>query len=582
VRLGAVLTASVRREALLAGVMAFLLFFLGTARAPLIGRDEPRFAEAAREMSDRGELIVPTFGGVNRYDKPILIYWCTIASYRLAGIDERGARLPSNIAGALAVMLLAWTARHRWGAGAGLLAGMALAATITFHVQAKACTADMVMLLPTLAAMLALERLVAGRGGNGDRLVLWVGLALATLAKGPVGPMVAVAAWTGWWALGRTWRRWELMAVAVLAVLGWWRLGPVVLAPVVVVAVLESLISRERRQELQRLGWMWGVPLFLLIVLPWALAAYAATDGAFYDVGVGRHVVARSMAPLESHGGFPGFYPITALIVALPWFAMAPAALRERLGGVRRSAETRFLIAWLVGPLILLELVQTKLVHYWMPSYPAGILLVTLFLLADRATPRPPARSAPWLMVLGSLPLAALPVGLALHLGLEALVVPGAVVALPLVSGVAAFVKWWQPRRLLAVGTTLVGTALFLVLLLSWYLPLLGPAIVGPKAAARALELRRPGESLVVYKARDDELFFYLPLNAVNCRPWECLAEQLDGGGDFLGIARLRDVEHFEEEHGEGKLVIEEVVEGVDLGRGRWTQIALFRPAEGG
>lgn len=84
----------------------------------------------------------------------------------------------------------------------------------------------------------------------------------------------------------------------------------------------------------------------------------------------------------------------------------------------------------------------------------------------------------------------------------------------------------------------------------------------------------------MVYKARDDELFFYLPVDVVNCRPRECLVQRLESGGAFLGIARLRDLEQVEAELGEGRMDIVEVVEGVDLGRGRWTRAALFRPSE--
>jgi hypothetical protein len=180
-------------------------------------------------------------------------------------------------------------------------------------------------------------------------------------------------------------------------------------------------------------------------------------------------------------------------------------------------------------------------------------------------------------MALGSAPLAALPAGLALHLGLGHAVAPGVAAALPLALGATAFAVWWRRRRPLAVGVMLAGTAAFLVLLLSWFLPLLGPVIVGPRAATRAQELRRPDEELLVYKARDDELFFYLPLSAVNCRPRECLVEQIEGGGEFLGLARAQDVERFEQEFGPGLLEVVEVVDGIDLGRGRWAQISLFR-----
>ena len=104
-----------RCEAVVAAILAFLVFFVGTSATPLIGQDEARFAQAAREMSHAGELVVPTFGGQPRYDKPILIYWLTMAGYTVFGVSERIARLPSNLAAALVIGLLAWWARRRWG-----------------------------------------------------------------------------------------------------------------------------------------------------------------------------------------------------------------------------------------------------------------------------------------------------------------------------------------------------------------------------------------------------------------------------------------------------------------------------------
>jgi hypothetical protein len=101
---------------------------------------------------------------------------------------------------------------------------------------------------------------------------------------------------------------------------------------------------------------------------------HRATGGAFLREAVGTHVVARGLTPFESHGFFPGFYAVTAVAALFPWFCLLPGALsRQHRVQDRRW---RFLAAWLVGPLVLLELYQTKLVHYWMPSYSAGVLLV--------------------------------------------------------------------------------------------------------------------------------------------------------------------------------------------------------------
>jgi len=591
-RLLRLISTSTRRELVVTGLLAFTLFWSGAGAPPLIGRDEPRFAQAAREMLDRGDLVVPTFGGQNRYDKPILIYWCTMASYRLLGVNEQAARLPSNVAAALAAMLLAWAARRRYGPGAGAVAGLLLAVTVTFHIEARGCTADAVMLLPGLAALIALVELWHGRGGRGYAAILWLGLALGMLAKGPVVPAFALAMVLTWWGMTRTWHRWEIWAAGILLVLGWWRLGPLVLALPAAVAVIELLAQAHTRRRLAALRWWWGVPLLLVIVLPWAIAAYHATDGAFFEVGVGRHVVARSLTALESHGGFPGFYAITGPLAAFPWFLLLIPVARVLVRAWPVDSETRMLAAWVVGPLVMLELVQTKLVHYWMLSYPAAILLILAWLTRslgrgpdcipdcgeedDEPSISPAIR---WSIAASAVLLALVPLILETRLELEQLHVAAIATALPLLLGAIHIGARGGASPLRCMITLSLGTGVFLVVLLSLFLPALAPSLLGPRAAARALELVQPSEQLVVYKARDDELFFYLPLEAISCRPRTCLEKLIESGEPLLGIGRTADVERLADEDPRIDVVPVDTVEGIELGRVRWSRITLFRPA---
>src|SRR6059058_3569844 len=82
-----------------------VLFHLaGTWSLPLVDRDEPRFAEASREMIQRSDYVVPYFNNHFRLDKPPLTYWTQVASYRLFGENDFAARFPSAIAATLAAL----------------------------------------------------------------------------------------------------------------------------------------------------------------------------------------------------------------------------------------------------------------------------------------------------------------------------------------------------------------------------------------------------------------------------------------------------------------------------------------------
>src|SRR5580704_17690379 len=92
-----------------------LFHILGTWSLPLIDRDEPRFAEASREMIQRGNYIVPYINNQLRLDKPPLTYWAQVASFYIFGENEFAARFPSAIAAALTALLIVLWGRRIGG-----------------------------------------------------------------------------------------------------------------------------------------------------------------------------------------------------------------------------------------------------------------------------------------------------------------------------------------------------------------------------------------------------------------------------------------------------------------------------------
>ena len=97
---------SLREAWALAGALALAWIYLGlgTASLPLMDRDEPRFAEASREMLAGGDWVVPRLNGGHRFDKPPLIYWMQAACMRWLGRSEAAVRLPSVACATLAAL----------------------------------------------------------------------------------------------------------------------------------------------------------------------------------------------------------------------------------------------------------------------------------------------------------------------------------------------------------------------------------------------------------------------------------------------------------------------------------------------
>ncbi|MCK5378072.1 MAG: glycosyltransferase family 39 protein [Acidobacteria bacterium] len=565
-------------EATVVGLLVLVCLASGIGLSPILNGDEARFAQASREMFLNRDWVVPTFGGQPRYDKPILIYWVTAGSFRVFGVTPWAARLPSALAAALCAALLAWSARHRWGPGSGLIAGLLLAASPIFFFEGRTCTADAINLLWTLVAMLALEQLLTGRATRMAAATFWTATGLAVLTKGPVAPLFIGSTLIGLWAFGRSWNVWQGLLAAVLVMAGAVAIGPALLVIPAVAALVSALRRAEVRSRLKVFRWLWGVPLFLAVTLPWAIAAWHATSGEFFTVAIGRHVLERGQAALEGHSGFPGFYLATAVVLCFPWLAIALHAGANAWKRHRDDPGHLFLLAWGLGPLIALELVQTKLVHYWLPSYPALILLAVgwLWTPCDRFLPR----GLVLLHLLGGCMLAAIPIIPALVLNLPGLKTPALVISGPLlvvtIFTASTLTRRYRPSIWVSAG----GTLIFLMLLFGPFLSRLSNSFIGTRATAVARGHLKHGRSVALYGLRDEEMLFSLPLDTKVHRTPEKLESAPADGQTTVYCARERDFLRILGAADRGPFEVIDRVEGLDLGRGRVAATVFFIPRE--
>lgn len=328
-------------------LVSLTLHWAGNGAIALWDRDEPRFATATREMLAGGNWIVPTFNGDLRPDKPILIYWLMGLTYRLFGDNPFAARAISGLAGALACVAIGRVGAKMFDRRVGLLAGWILALSPMLIIESKLATVDALLLFLLVLVFGCLWSLYQGPAGKRTALSLWLLLGLAVLTKGPVALAIPAVALAGFCAVRREW--------------GW----------------------------LARLQPRGGMLLLLGIVLPWCVAVQWQTGGTFLEQAVGRHVVLRALQPLENHTGFPGYYVVTLFGMMAPWAWLLPWLIREYWSDWRADPRLAWLASWALGTLVFFELVRTKLIHYYLPAYPALALLLAAGLVGRfRGRPR--------------------------------------------------------------------------------------------------------------------------------------------------------------------------------------------------
>jgi 4-amino-4-deoxy-L-arabinose transferase-like glycosyltransferase len=336
------LAATPQRSILL---ISLALLLAGNWILPLTDRDETRFAEASREMLQRGDYIVPWFNGHWRFDKPILIYWCQSASYRVLGENPFAARLPSVLfTVATALLLVRWAKKISGDNQTAFLAGAMFVGGLHVAVIGRVATADMAMVFfVTLAVWSGWE---LTRPENPRKIWWWifyVTLALGFLAKGPVA---------------------------------WLPLGGIFLARVL----------RKNSFRLPVLETVAGICVTAALASLWGIPALLQTNWEYLKVGLGEHVIHRSTGIIDSHGlkGILGFvallplYFVTFFASFFPWSTRVPATLRRWWPERRRDELGWYLLLQAMIVFAAFSLVRTKLPHYTLPAFPCLALWLAL------------------------------------------------------------------------------------------------------------------------------------------------------------------------------------------------------------
>jgi 4-amino-4-deoxy-L-arabinose transferase-like glycosyltransferase len=386
------LGSTVSEFAVLLVFSCYFLFYglvpiFGGDRLGLVGADEPRYAQIAREMLAAhsaecdavhasivphslraadikasyaclmGGTVTPLLYGKPWLEKPALYYWRAMGFYKELGVYDWTARLPSGT-GALALIILAFLHLKRFRPGGHLDAALIMISAVAMFAFSRGASTDMQLAAPFSIGMLGWYAWYE-TGKKFWLFDLYFFGAAATLAKGPVAPFLALSIICLFLGLRREW------------------------------------------SALRRTIWIPGVVLYLLMVLPWYIAVQRRNP-TFFNEFFWQHNLERYTSNLYKHHQ-PFYYYLVVLILGMmPWTALSFRALVDGIGtsiaewkvrskpqryvGHMRAGDAfpEFLVLWALFPILFFSFSGSKLPGYILPSLPPLAILTGDYLFRVR------------------------------------------------------------------------------------------------------------------------------------------------------------------------------------------------------
>jgi len=342
------------------------VYFLGLTM-PLVGPDEPRYAQVAREMFERGDWITPTLGGFNWFEKPALLYWLQIASYNVFGVSEFAARFGSALFG-LGTIASLWllgrnieryaTNNHQRSTNdfANWLALIG-ASTVGIVAFAHGASFDIILTFPITAALISYF-LYDLRRRTGYLLGFYFFIGVALLAKGLVGILFPFA-----------------------------------------IVLLYHLLAWKRPAWSFVGSLFWGTLLAAAVASTWYLPMYMRHGYEFIDQFFVQHHFQRYTSNKYLHPQPFYFFFWVLPLMTIPWMpffiASVWSASKRIISGDEAGSATGndsaepvvdaivprslllFALAWLTVPLVFFSFSGSKLPGYILPAVPAAIILTT-------------------------------------------------------------------------------------------------------------------------------------------------------------------------------------------------------------
>jgi 4-amino-4-deoxy-L-arabinose transferase-like glycosyltransferase len=381
-------TTNARYSRLWIVFVVFVVFvYLFGLTVPLLGPDEPRYAQVAREMFLRSDWVTPTLGGHNWFEKPALLYWLQITFFNIFGVSEFAARLGSALFG-LGTVAALWILGRRFttestkdtevsdqgspksdpaknsvlsfpsvaGPAFANILFLVAASSLGLLVFARGASFDIIVTFPLTAAMVGYfvhdHDHRTGKAGFPLGLVaFYFFIGLAVLAKGLIGILFPFA-----------------------------------------IVTFYHVLSRRMPSRSFIASVFWGIPISAAIVATWYLPMYLRNGWEFIDEFIIQHHFQRFTSNKYQHPQPFHFFWWVLPLMTFPWIPFF-------FGGLWRTAKMfindlktptptlpssstpllLYSLSWLLVPLVFFSFSGSKLPGYILPALPPAIVISAFF-----------------------------------------------------------------------------------------------------------------------------------------------------------------------------------------------------------
>ena len=315
----------------LAAVLCVWVYFAGLGDYGFIDPDEGRYSEIPREMIETGDYITPRLNYVKYFEKPIMHYWLTAASFLVLGQNEFAGRFTPvtlGLLGCVITFLLALRiTRDKYSAG---ISALVLGSSVLWYALSRINITDMTLTFFFTASLYCFRVWVDDVEDRKWLIAFYVCMAFAVLSKGLIGVVLPGG-----------------------------------------IAVVYAVLTGQSKRILTRIFSPLAIVVFLAVCCVWFVPVCLANHDFFDFFFIREHFLRYTTTIHDRYQPFWFFGPVL-LAGFVPWTGLILDAFRAIFGKCRLIDKNDGVLLglWFLMPLIFFSMSGSKLVTYILPCYP--------------------------------------------------------------------------------------------------------------------------------------------------------------------------------------------------------------------